>query len=77
MANFKRRRPRTNVRGRHHDARSAPPSYNWMAHWPRWWDIVFHTRPRRRRTRVAEIKVMQGLDPDAILWPVEKRPHVY
>jgi hypothetical protein len=38
---------------------------------------VFHTRPRRRRTKVCEIKVMKGFDPDAILWPLEKKPHIY
>jgi hypothetical protein len=45
--------------------------------WPRWHDIIFHTRPRRRRTKACEIMVMKGYDLDAILWPLEKKPHTY
>src|SRR3954471_14210731 len=42
MANDKRHRPRTS--GTHgFDSRGY-----WLAHWPRWHDIVFHSRPRRR-----------------------------
>lgn len=79
MAHYKRGRPRTVPP---HHARGGGkydvhPERRWMRCWPRWHDIVFHTRPRRRRTREAVILVMQGRDPDAILWPVEKKPHVY
>jgi len=81
MAHYKRRRPRTtSVHGRHdnrwkYDPRR--PDWRWMGNWPRWHDIVFHTRPHRRRTREAIVQVMQGHDPDAIIWPVEKKPHIY
>lgn len=79
MAHYKRRRPRTSPA---HHARGSgkwdrPPEWRWMSCWPRWHDIVFHTRPQRRRTREAVVLVMQGRDPDTILWPVEKKPHIF
>lgn len=75
MANYKRRRPRTTSAHSGYSRRSA--STYWMSQWPRWHDIVFHTRPQRRRTREAVVLVMQGRDPDTILWPVEKKPHIF
>lgn len=82
MANFRRRRPRlsTTHTGYSHRAgrnRYAAPGHRWMGNWPAWWDLVFHTRPRRRRTREAVVLIMQGRDPDGITWPVAKKPHVY
>lgn len=80
MAHYKRGRPRTspshNTRG-NWDKHTPPPRWMLMSSWPRYWDILYHTRPRRRRTREAVVAVMQGRDPDAILWPVEKKPHIY
>jgi hypothetical protein len=79
--NYKRGYPRTthHSRGRDKHRRHQPDfnRYYWLSQWPRSWDIVFHTRPRRRRTRVAEIRVMKGYDPDDVLWPLEKKPHIY
>lgn len=81
MANFHRRRPRAATRSgystRAGNARFREINPAWMCWWPRWWEVVFHTRPNRRRGRVAEIKIMKGFDPDAVLWPVEKKPHQY
>lgn len=83
MAHYKRRRPRTspshNTRWNKWLAKQLPgyDRWGWLRSWPRWHDVVYHTRPRRRRTRVAIVAVMQGRDPDAILWPVEKKPHIY
>ena len=49
MANYKRRRPRTAVThspwiGREIRDPNSPRYYNWTGCYPRWWDIVFHTR---------------------------------
>jgi len=73
MAHYKRRRPR--IAGTRH-ARSRG---HWLRHWPRWWDIVFHTRPRRIETHRLEHKILSGhLDPDDAAWPLgNHRPHVY
>lgn len=55
-----------------------PQDRSMMSSWPRWWDIVFHTRPKRREQSRLLHKVMQGHDPDAIAWPVNSRkPHNY
>ena len=81
MANYKRGYPRTtrHCRGCDKHRRRQPDwdRYHWLSQWPRAWDITFHTRPRRRRTRAAVVLVMQGRDPDGIVWPVEKKPHIY
>lgn len=82
MANHRRRRPRAASYGRKRQSykvRHTPEwnRYGWRRNWPRWHDVVFHTRPRRRRTRACVVLVMQGTDPDLILWPIEKKPHVY
>ena len=80
MAHYKRGRPRTAPSGNGHnkwEAEKRGTDWYWLTRWPRWWDIVFHTRPQRRRTRKCLVAVMQGHDPDAILWPVDKKPHIY
>ena len=44
----------------------------------RWWDIVFHTRPKRRESRALEKKIMKGYDADGLVWPVgNHKPHTY
>lgn len=45
---------------------------------PAWWNLTFHTRPKRRaETRVLRA-IMLGADPDGVLWPVSShKPHVY
>ena len=77
--NYRRSRPRTtSTRGGNSKYRYRRlPYYNWLGSWPRWHDIIFHTRPRRRQTKACEIKAIKGYDLDAILWPLEKKPHIY
>ena len=53
--NYKRKRPRTAPL---HRGRSRG---HWLRHWPRWWDLIFHTRPRRARTKALERAIL--------LWP--------
>lgn len=66
MANFRRSRPRHLTRSRAH------------CHYPKWWDVVFHTRPRRRRESLMLRKVVIGaIDADNAVWPLEHKPHKY
>jgi hypothetical protein len=87
MANFKRRRSvttatkgATRVRGERQRKYKDGGSYSWywLTRWPKWWDVVFHTRPKRRRQRQCIIAVLQGDDPDNIVWPLgNSKPHKY
>ena len=69
MANYKRRRARANTRG----------NLDNMSHWPAWWDLVFHTRPKRRKGKALTTKIVKGdVDPDAAVWPLgNHKPHRY
>lgn len=72
MANFKRRKPRASPskgKGRGH----------WLAHWPRIWDILQHTRPSRRRNNRVVSAIMRGeVDADeAVLPAIGHKPHNY
>lgn len=50
----------------------------WLHNWPKYWDILRHRRPRRRRNRLLEHKVLRGADPDDMVWPLgNTRPHSY
>ncbi len=72
MANYKRGYPRTAA------CSGGDSGGYWLDHWPRHWDVVYHTRPRRRRERRLLKDVLCGRrDPDAIAWPVNHKPHVY
>jgi len=69
MAHYKRKRSRTKV---------SHNTTNCMQGWPRYWDIQFHRRPKRRREREHVIQVMKGHDPDNIAWPLgNNKPHQY
>lgn len=70
--NYKRKRPRASSASR------GKSGGHWLRHWPKWWDVVFHNRPRRSRTRHEARKVL--IDPDyadRALWPLSKKPHIY
>lgn len=45
--------------------------------YPRWHDILFHSRPHRRRTKALERLLAKGVDPDAANWPLRRKPHKY
>jgi hypothetical protein len=82
---YKRKRARTNQTRRSYDERRVKASHPtlcerlWLRRWPRWWDIVFHRRPERRKTRAAERKIVTGVvDVDAAIWPLgNNKPHSY
>ena len=74
MAHYKRGRAR--IRG---GKRGSKPTSNWLNSWPAWHDIVFHTRPRRRKEASVETEVAKGrVDPDEAVWPLgNSKPHKY
>ncbi|WP_156150812.1 hypothetical protein [Hyphomicrobium sp. 99] len=54
------------------------PYKRMMNSYPKSWDILFHTRPKRRESRALEKKIIQGYDADGIVWPVgNHKPHTY
>lgn len=83
MAHYKRKRPRTSSSGHYSgkgleyrlgiDAREV----SWLANWPRYWDKIFHIRPARARTHQLERGVILGDDPDNMVWPDGRKPHIY
>ena len=83
MAHYKRKKSRLKSSGyysagglknrlgaRHHDRA-------WLSNWPRYWDKVFHIRPARAQTRQLERDILNGFDPDGMVWPDGRRPHNY
>lgn len=45
---------------------------------PSWWNILFHSRPKRRRTKAKLNEIMHGKDPDGIIWDLgNRKPHNY
>ena len=80
--NYKRGKPRTSNGGRRSIDRwrmkQFGDDWHWMCNYPRWWDIVFHRRPHRRRAMETTRAVLLGkVDADAAIWPVSKKPHNY
>ncbi len=81
MAHYKRGYPRAASRGQKLDkwkAKKLGDEFHWLYRWPRWWDVVHHRRPPRRRATAVKRAVFLGkIDPDAAIWPVNKKPHTY
>lgn len=50
---------------------------NWLNQWPRRHDYIHHTRPHRTKTKRLEREVLNGADPDGVVWPLAKKPHHY
>lgn len=81
MANFRRKKPRHRTSSRY-STRVGNKRFShihpcWMYWYPAWHDILFHRRPHRRATKEVEGKLLRGADPDDLVWPVSKKPHVY
>lgn len=86
MAHYKRGYAKTKTRGRKrwlHKWRNGKPTYGeywsrWMCCWPRYWDIEYHRRPKRREEQRLLVRIRQGDDPDGIAWPLgNHKPHRY
>jgi hypothetical protein len=66
--NYKRKKAKANSRSNFHS----------MRHYPKWWDVVFHTRPTRAANKRLERELEQDkVDPDEALGPVAHKPHKY
>lgn len=62
-----------------HYADLAPgrwPDWN-TSHNPSAWNNLYHTRPRRASDRQNLRRVMQGADPDGLIWHRDNRPYIY
>ncbi len=84
MAHYKRGRPRTSSfqktynKWKDHELKQCGVYYYWASGWPRWWDIVFHRRPHRRKAWQVTKRVLAGkIDADAAVWPLDRKPHRY
>lgn len=83
MANFRRNKPkiRTFARSRNkwkfRKLEEKGCWFYWMNSWPKWHDVIFHTRPRRRYDKACEGLVLKGADADSMTWPEDKKPHKY
>lgn len=68
--NHKRKRPRIKGTGKSPDSMGTTPAHH---------NILFHSRPRRRRDKLRCIKLMQGqIHPDAMAWELgNHKPHTY
>lgn len=78
MANYKRGYPRTSGHKRSAYRWNKPAHYNWLSNWPRWWDIQFHSRPKRREEQRLLTRIRQGDDGDNLAWPLgNHKPHKY
>jgi len=66
-------------RGRHgNSGKKIGGPYCPMHSYPKRHDLMHHTRPRRRRTKIIEIAIAKGAkDPDNVCWPLAKKPHIY
>ncbi len=66
--NYKRKKPRIKSR-----STGAFPNGT-----PSHWNILFHSRPRRRRTAMTAVKLLHGADPDVLIWDLgNHKPHKY
>ena len=45
---------------------------------PSHWNIIFHTRPKRRRDKNNCVRVIHGYDPNGLIWDLgNRKPHTY
>ena len=66
--NHKRRKPRTKSRSKGQFPCGTP------AHW----NILFHSRPRRRRNKRNCSRILKGYDENKLIWDLgNAKPHHY
>ena len=72
--------------GHDRDARGRIKNYPlpWFVAWIKWsardpkaWRKMMHTRPRRRANKKICHDILDGIDPDSLSHPLEKKPHLY
>jgi hypothetical protein len=89
MAHYKRRRPRV-ARHKGYSSKGlerrlgidpygleVPSAFRWLGNWPRAHDVLHHSRPTRRKVHALERAVLRDADPDDLVWPDGRKPHVY
>jgi nicotinamidase-related amidase len=63
--------------------RSTVPERPWrqlgrqLMNEPGWWVHDWMTVPARRHEKRFEHAIAHGLDPDAVIWPDNRKPHKY
>jgi hypothetical protein len=73
IMNYKRKKPR--IKGTS-NGKCCGGSRTGSA--PSWWNIIFHSRPKRRRDKNNCVKVMHGHDQDGLIWDLgNRKPHNY
>lgn len=73
MANYKRRRPRIKS-----GSRGARLTCAFGSSWPRWFEIEYLRRPKRRKNKRLMVALRKGADPDDLAWPLgNHKPHSY
>lgn len=80
MANYKRKKPRTKSRKVYDrwKAKKLGQEWRWLNSWPRWWDVIYHRRPHRRKAMVITKAVLAGkIEAENASWPLSKKPHRY
>jgi hypothetical protein len=83
MAHYKRKKPRISPsrgysrNGLKHRLGDRHHKFAWIDNWPKYWDVLMHTKPSRRKQRKLEVAVMKGEDPDNMTWPEGRKPHIY
>lgn len=81
MAHYKRNRPRA-TSGRGYSANGLARrlglddhDIRWWDHGPRWHHLIVNQRPLRRRTKAVERAAVKADDPEALMWPLARKPH--
>jgi hypothetical protein len=54
-----------------------PKKYARIGSNPKWWDVLVHVRPHRRRVSRCLKGIEKGEDVDSIVWPKWYRPFIY
>jgi len=67
---------RTRHHGDNQKRRQFGKEWRWLGNWPRWWDQMFHNRPRRAAERLALHRELRNPDED-VLHPLDRKPHKY
>lgn len=83
MAHHKRKRPRVSY-GRGYSAKGLarrlginPAGIRWWKSNPRWHHLLANKRPQRRRIKAVERAALKSDVPEALVWPVDRKPHDY
>lgn len=86
MAHYKRKKCRLQPTNRYStnglkwrlaEVGKSPRPFAWVEESPKFWDLQYHTRPKRSRERMLERAVLKGEDPANMVWPDGRKPYIY